>query len=585
MKKVLGIILSIMLVLSFATVVLAASVQDGTYVVETKGMYNGLKLSVTFTNGKITEVKVLEHQETAGISDLPIAKIPAEIVANNSVNIDTIAGATRTSAGILDGVKQAILLAGGNIDDFMGKTTDLREKAVVELETDVVVAGAGMAGLTAALSAAEHGYDVILLEKMPVTGGSLAVAGGGFITVNSPVYARLAPNSPKDTLEDALTAFTTISQLGGYVSDKYPNVEKVKKHFAEFGATHEWLEKQGVVFSRATAPNPGKSLGMLIAQGGGLGVAQALTSTIQANDRIDLYLSTPATKLIAENGKVTGVIAESDSTIYHIKANYVILATGGFASNPDMIAELVPAYVGTVNTAAAGSTGDGIRMAVEVGAKMYDEHWMVTAFASPTQAFLDINRQASSLQFANRVLVNEAGKRFVNEADSFTLVTNAIACSDTKTYAIFDSTNERFVPILETGLDGGNVFKGNTIEELAKNAGIDSRGLVETIMNYNQYAAAGNDPEFNKAAASLVGYADEGPYYAVEYRPSVWGSMSGVVTDEYYRVLNTEGSVIEGLYAIGEVSNKEFYNRNYQGGASLSFYSTMGRLVGGYLGK
>ncbi|MGB4186529.1 MAG: FMN-binding protein, partial [Limnochordia bacterium] len=103
MKKVLGIILSIMLVLSFATVVLAASVQDGTYVVETKGMYNGLKLSVTFTNGKITEVKVLEHQETAGISDLPIAKIPAEIVANNSVNIDTIAGATRTSAGILDG--------------------------------------------------------------------------------------------------------------------------------------------------------------------------------------------------------------------------------------------------------------------------------------------------------------------------------------------------------------------------------------------------------------------------------------------------------------------------------------------------
>lgn len=588
MRRLTGIIFTVLFVFSLFVglpEVASAAVNDGTYVVETKGMFDGLKVSVTFAGGKIAEVQVVEHSETPGISDLPIEKIPAEIAARNSVNVDSISGATKTSQGIVQAVRQAIVAAGGSVDEFMGEAADTAEKMATQLKTDVVVVGAGMGGLTAALSAAENGYEVILLEKMPFTGGSLAVAGGYFIAVESPVYARLAPNAPKDSMEDALALWTTLSKLGPFTSEKYPNWDKVKAHFAEFGATHEWMEKQGVVWAMAVPATPGASLGMLVAEGKGVGVAQSLTRTIQANDQIQLLLSTKATKLVVQDGRVTGVIAESADTIYTIEADHVILATGGFASNSEMVEQYVPQYKDTVNTAAAGNTGDGFRMAAEVGAQFYDDHWMVTAFSSPNQAFLDLNRAASSLQYANGVLVNEAGKRFVNEADFFTIITNAIAYNDGKSYAIFDSTNPNFVAILETGLSGGRVYKGSTLNELAANAGIDAAGLAATIAAYNQFAADGFDPEFNKPAASLAAYAGEGSYYAVEWNHSVWGSMSGVVTDEYYRVLNTEGNVIEGLYAIGEMSNKEFYNRNYHAGASLSFYATMGRLVGGYLGK
>lgn len=587
MKRLFALVLSIALLIGLVVpgTVAAAAVKDGTYTVESTGMYPGLKLNVTFSNGKITDVTVVEHQETPGISDLPIQKLPAEIVANNSVNVDKVSGATKTSTGIIEGVKQAILAAGGQVEDFMVSSQKEVIKNEVELETDVVVAGAGMAGLAAALSSAENGYQVILLEKMPFTGGSLAVAGGYFISVDSPVYARLVPNGPADSKEDAVAFFSMLGQLGSYQSDKYPNMDKVIAHFDEFGATHEWLEKQGVVWRMAVPATPGNSFGMLVAQGGGMGVVQALTKAVENNDKIDLYLSTPVTQLLVENGKVIGVVAESDSTVYTIKAANVILATGGFASNQDMIAEYVPQYVGTINTAAAGNTGDGFRLAAEVGAKFYDEHWMVTAFSSPAQALLDVNSQAKSLQYANGVLVNQAGKRIVNEAGFFTLITNAIAYNDTKTFAIFDSTNATFVAICESGLGTGSVFKGNTLEELAKNAGIDPNGLTATINAYNEYAAKGVDPEFDKPASNLVAYAAEGPYYAVEYNHSIWGSMSGVVTDQYYRVINTDGQVIQGLFAIGEMSNKEFYNRNYHAGCSLSFYSTMGRLVGSYLNK
>ena len=583
MKRVVCLSLSVLLIFSLFSFAILANegVQDGTYTVETAGMYDGITLEVTFEGGKIADVTVISHNETPIISDLPISTIPAHIVEKNSVNVDTIAGATSTSVGIIEGVKQAIIAAGGTIENFQGKKIDEEiVKEVVELRTDVVVAGAGMAGLSVALSAADNGLDVILLEKMPFTGGTLGVSGGYFISVDSPVYARLLPNGPADDLENALTAFINLSNSSDYnISEIYPNVEKLELHYSEIGATHLWMEGHNVVWDMAIPANPGNTLGMVRGEGGGSGVAQTLTESIQKNDKIDLHLQTAATELIIVDGNVTGIVSESATQILRISAEHIVIATGGFASNFDMVEQLVPDYVGTVNTAAAGNTGDGFRLAKQAGAAFFDDHWMVSAYP------VALNSNAAAATYGNRILVDQAGQRIVNEAAYFSIITNAIATNPTKTFAIFDSTIDAHVEALEASLPSDNVYKGSTLQELAAQSGIDGQHLANTVNNYNGYAISGHDLEFNKATNSLVEYAETGPYYAVEYTHSVWGSMSGAITNEDYSVIHEDGSVITGLYAIGEMSNKDFYNRNYHGGSSLSLYSTMGRLLGEKLAK
>ena len=167
----------------------------------------------------------------------------------------------------------------------------------------------------------------------------------------------------------------------------------------------------------------------------------------------------------------------------------------------------------------------------------------------------------------------------MNETAQYSVVSNAVAWNGGEALFLYDSSDEAVASVMETAVTLGEAFKGETIEELATAAGIDPQTLVATVERFNGYAAAGVDEELGKAAASMTAL-ENGPFYAVKFYPSYMGTIAGVVTNDDAQVINTDGEVIEGLYAAGEMSNRPYYNYGYYSAASLQIYSQMGHIAG-----
>lgn len=555
--------------------------KDGTYSVVSKGIAEGLKLDVTFDEGKISSVVVVEHGETPSISDLALERIPDLIVKNNSVNVDVVAGATFTSNGIIDGVKMAIEEAGGKVEDFNAKVENTTKQEEVEKEVDVVIAGAGLTGLTTAIAAAEKGLNVLVVEKAAKAGGSLALAMGSFFSVNGEIAKEAQID---DNKEDMMALWhRTAEEFGVHAPKEYPNYDRVSGLLDEVDNQLNWLQDKGVNFVM-TVPSSEYLPAMLVTEGGA-SVSEKLEAAAKAVG-VEFMMETPATELLVEDGKVIGLKAESDTLNCTVHAKHVVLATGGFGNNVEMMNQYhVPGIEGAELQTAAGNVGDGIKMAEKVGAAVYEEAWPLATNISTHRDFSSVVAGGNVYGFPTKMLVDQSGKRYVDEANSaMSVVSNALAMRDSKSYAIYDSSNADEVAMLEKGLDTGVVFKADTIEELAKLAHIDADALVETYDNYNQYASNGVDADFNKDASCLVAYG-EGPYYAVQAGVAMMGTYGGVKTDNNSHVLNKDGQIIEGLYAVGEMSNREYYNENYVACASLTLYSTAARLLGESLEK
>ena len=581
MKKFLCLLLTICMVLSTAVAALADAA-DGTYEVESAGNAPGMKISVTFEGGKIAGVAVVSHNETPGICDAAIERIPAAIVENNSVNVDAVTGATNTSNGIINGVIAAIELAGGSAADYQGKAeAAAAELAEVEMDCDIVVAGAGIAGLTAAVTAAEKGASVILLEKTAQVGGSLALAGGNFVSVNSEVGKSYGID---DNKEATLAYWKWCADQSVNKDTGFPDMERVEFLLDRTDMILTWMKEHQVPYYRATDVGE-QTVAKIYTEGRGAAVAATLEQrAIEAGVKI-LY-ETPAVEIIMQDGAAVGIRAQSATEDITIKAaKAVMLCTGGFGSNPEMLAELVPGYAGARSSVAAGNTGDGFKMAEAVGAALYPDAWVM-----PSGLTLDPDVSAnvadtsmfSYSALANRALVNEAGKRFTNEyiGNAYAVLTNAVAAEKCDVYYIIDgAVDEAALASLEEGAEKGVIAKADTIEALAEAIGMDAAALKGTIDAYNGYCAAGADAEFEKKADYLTAYAEEGPYYAVKFIPALLGTIYGVVTDYDGHVFDTEGNIIPGLYAAGEMSNRSFYNQVYVGAASLSLYPISSQLA------
>lgn len=580
MKKLIELVLTVMLAFSVTACSQPAkttSLADGTYTVVTEGMQEGLTLDVTFTEGKIAEVKVVSHNETAGVSDPAIERLPEIIVANNSVNVDVVAGATFTSNGIIDGVKKAIEEAGGKVEDFSAVVDQDTKKEEVVIETDVVIAGAGLTGLSTAVSAAENGLNVVVVEKMPRVGGSLSLAMGSFFSVDSEIAKEAGIDDSKENMMDL---WHRIAEYGPDVPDQYPNFDRISYVLDEVGNQLSWLQDHGVNYNNVIPMS--ETLPVMVTTDNGALVAEKLEKAA-LDAGVKILTDTPAIELITEDGKVVGLKAESATQKLTVKAPYVVLATGGFGNNLDLINELIPGFNGSYLETAVGNVGDGLAMAEAVGASVYDNCWALVTGITVSPTLSSIVPEASKISLINKMLVDQTGVRYVNEATSgLSIIPNALAQRGSKSFIICDSSDADVVKILEQGLDTGAVFKADTIEELAKAADIDASKLKSTFELYNTSAANGVDTEFEKAADSLVAYG-EGPYYAVQCVADVIGTYGGVKTNFDSQVLDKDGNPIEGLYALGEMSNREYYNEAYMACASLTMYSTVGRMLGNHL--
>lgn len=585
MKRIISLMLCVALLMPMLAMN-ALAYTAGTYTGEGFGndATTPIVVEVTFTEDAISDVKVVSHNETPGLSDPSINGVPGAIVDAQSlaIELDAYSGATKTAKGILAAVEDAAVKAGADVEALKAAPVAddvTAAKTETEQTADVVVVGAGIAGLSAALAAKEAGAEVIVIDKMPMAGGTTLVAGGILVSVGSELFAENRLES--DNLEDML-AYWKNRQAKSGVESGYPDYDRLASVLSDTGETVDWLVANDVAFDSqpyaASSAYP-----MALANGGGAGLISMLVASVEARG-VKVILNCKGTALVTdENGAVVGVKAETETENITFHADSVILATGGISQNEELVAKYSPKLTraGLVPTSAVSHTGDGFLMALEVGAGTFD------VFATP---LFNITVDPAlvgggALSIYSQLGVNANGDRFANEAAAAGwdvmdhTASDMIQDGNAPFWYIYDSANADVAALLEAGAADGVVAKGETIEELALNMHVYTANLKKSYDAYSAAVAAGEDAEFGKPAMFLTPIA-QAPFYAVKVYPTTFGSAGGVTTTEEGRVTRQDGTVIPGLYAAGEMSNRYFYNENYILAASLGLYSTMGRRAG-----
>ena len=544
-------------------------------------------MEVTFSANAIDSVKVVEHSETAGISDGAIENIPAAIVENQSLAVDTVSGATITSDAILKAVADAVAQAGGDVEALKNAAAPAGEKEAKELSADVIVVGGGGAGMAAATRLAQLGKSVILVEKSGFLGGAISVSGGNQVVMGSQL--QIDNGVADDSVESMVADFEA--------NGANKNNKEILTLFAEnVGATTDWLVAScGITFEEGLHQLGEYSHNRELAYtGGGAGFAEAMRKAVEEAG-VQVLLNTKAESLIADNGTVTGVKAASSDADYTLTAGDVVLATGGYGANKDMLTDEMKSalYYGP-----ASSTGEGIQMAQAVGAQTanmeYGKRYPNGIEVSEGMAKSTIAGNIVGWTMS-AILVNKDGNRVVNEkASNRTILEEELKQEGGELYLLLDAeTFEAWkAKLAPAGISDADIEKyleangtttpvfahGETLEEAAAAAGINADNLKATVEKYNGFVAKGSDDDFGRAATYLTKTIGEGPYYIVEQKPRFATTMGGLVINASMQVLNEAGEPISGLYAAGENCG-QVMGDDSPSGANNAWALTSGKLA------
>ncbi|MCG4581087.1 flavocytochrome c [Clostridium cochlearium] len=581
MKKFLTILLTVFM--SIGLIACGNSktgIPDGKYKGEGNGKGGKIVVEVTIKDDTITDIKVLEKNETPGY-DNAMETLTKDIIATNSLDVDVVSGCTLTSNGFLEAVKAALKSAGATPDMLkkLDKKKKDKEKKEVSETHDVIVVGAGGAGLCAAIEAKEAGADVIVLEKMPMAGGNTLISGAEYAAPNNWIQE-------KEGIKDSVEQFTQDMIKGGDAKNN-PELVKVVAENALDGA--KWLRDEvGVRWEDNLMFFGGHSVKRSLVPVGASGKEIINKQLAKVKSlKIPVLYETPATELITdEKGKVVGVKAESEDKKYTFKTNKaVVLTTGGFGSNLEMRMKYNPEIDEKVlSTNTVGSTGDGIIMAEKVGAALDGMQYIQTyPICDPLTGTLLYFGDAR--MYGHTIMVNKEGKRFVEELDRRDVISMAIkkqtgsVCYQLLDQRGLDDSNlvEPHAAEIEYLYKNKLLVKADTIEEAAKFFDIDAKELKATVERYNGYVKAGKDEEFNKRSMPFP--IEKGPFYILKAAPAVHHTMGGVKINTNAQVLNKEGKVIEGLYAAGEVTGG-IHGTNRLGSNALADITVFGRIAG-----
>lgn len=584
MKKLLTILLSCFMVLSLvacstpAETVTEGAV-SGTFTGEAEGFQGKVVATVTIDNNAITEISFDESENKSQLlSDDARAEFASKIVNTQSLEVEAVSGATVSSSAFISAVEAALTSAGLEASDLTAVTTTV-EKTEVEETVDVVVAGAGGAGTAAALTALQNGKTVIVVEKQGITGGATAMAGGGTVATGS-AWA----------LEDGYTETAEELKATMFANGHNNNYEPTLDVFVNnVGEAFNWLVAEdgaNVAYVRDSSSRT------YSADGRGAAVVSTLVAGIEANGG-KILTGTPATELLVEDGKVVGLIAESEDTKYTIHASSVILATGGFGANDEMVPDKYKAFV---YAGAAGTTGDGIKMAEAVNANLVNMEFVnvqPNSIVKPSGLGQYTNPGVNgAYNTSGAFLVSDQGVRFANEVGSSWVLLNAMAENEA-TYLIcdqasFDAFNagmmkshiyseEDLATWLENEGSSNPLFIGaDTLTELASKLGLPEGTLEATAEKFNEDVKAGTDEFGRELSHELAG---EGKYYAVQMWNRYYATLGGLEINENCQVLNTNGEVIEGLYAVGETAGG-LEGDIYYPGSLFSWAMTSGHVAG-----
>ncbi|WP_313132886.1 flavocytochrome c [Anaerocolumna sp.] len=541
--------------------------KPGTYEGTAKGFGGDIVATVVLSADRIEEITVVGDSETEGIGSVAIETLPALMVEKQTVNVDAVTSATVSSNAIIEAVTKALESGGVDVSALTAVEAGEVEKKEEILETDVVVIGAGGAGMTAAIDLKNAGINVIIVEKMPMVGGNTIKATGGMNAAETSVQAKLG-------IEDTVEQFVEDTMTGGYNVNNKDLVTVMAENSAD---AIDWLDSIGAPLPEVSFSG-GATNKRIHRPEGGAGVGAYLVEKFSNNlDSlgIEVMLNTTATEILSENGAVTGIKAEGKEADYTIHAKAVILATGGFGANEELYTKYRPELKGYVTTNTPGATGDGIVMAEAIGANLVDIEQIQT---HPTVEQTTSIMITESVRGGGAILVNQEGKRFTNELLTRDVVSDAIVKQEGNySYIIFDQLLRDNLSAIEKYVENNITQQADTIEELAGLIGADSATLTETLMTWNEAVAAKNDKEFDRTTG-MDNDITTGPFYAIKVAPGVHHTMGGVEINTSAEVIATTGTPIPGLFAAGEVTGG-VHGANRIGGNAVADIVVFGRVA------
>jgi len=590
---------------------------SGDFTGTAKGFGGDVSVTLTLTDGAITGCTAEGKDETQGVGSEAIAKMPGEIAESGSIAVDGVSGATVTSTAIKEAAAAALTAAGLNPDDYetaVEKTGSAEDSTV---DADVVVVGAGGAGMTAAITAAAEGKSVVILESQSMVGGNSVRATGG-MNAGKTVYQDEnefgESAGVEKTLKTAAEKYAdneTITALAKTVSEQWAayqanptgyfdsvelmeldtmiggkginDPELVETLCANSADAIDWLDEHGITLHNVSSFG-GASVKRIHrpvnAEGKTVSVGSYMIPLLQENCEkagVKMMLDTTATEILTDaNGAAVGVKATGASgETVTVNAKAVVLASGGFGANLDMVVKYKPELKGFMTTNAPGIQGQGIEMAQAIGAATVD---MDQIQIHPTVEANTAALITEGLRGDGAVLINAEGKRFIDEVGTRDVVSAAeIAQTGSYSWLVVDQAMVDASSVIQGYIKKGYTVTGATYEELGKAMGVDAAAFAETMEKWNGYVEAKNDPDFGRT--SFANPLNTAPYYAVKVTAGVHHTMGGLKINANTEVLNEKGEVIPGLFAAGEVTGG-VHGANRLGGNAVADFTVFGRIAG-----
>lgn len=590
---------------------------SGDFTGTAKGFGGDVSVTLTLTDGAITGCTAEGKDETEGVGSQAIAKMPGEIAESGSIAVDGVSGATITSTAIKEAAAAALTAAGLNPDDYK---TAVENNATAEdstVDADVVVVGAGGAGMTAAITAAAEGKSVVILESQSMVGGNSVRATGG-MNAGKTVYQDEnefgESAGVEKTLKTAAEKYAdneTITALAKTVSEQWAayqanptgyfdsvelmeldtmiggkginDPELVETLCANSADAIDWLDEHGITLHNVSSFG-GASVKRIHrpvnAEGKTVSVGSYMIPLLQENCEkagVKMMLDTTATEILTDaNGAAVGVKATGASgETVTVNAKAVVLATGGFGANLDMVVKYKPELKGFMTTNAPGIQGQGIEMAQAIGAATVD---MDQIQIHPTVEANTAALITEGLRGDGAILINEEGQRFIDEVGTRDVVSAAeIAQTGSYSWLVVDQAMADASSVIQGYIKKGYTVTGETYEELGKAMGVDAAAFAETMEKWNGCVEAKNDPDFGRT--SFANPLNTAPYYAVKVTAGVHHTMGGLKINANTEVLNEKGEVIPGLFAAGEVTGG-VHGANRLGGNAVADFTVFGRIAG-----
>ena len=613
MKKLISIVLCVCMVLSMGLVVMADGV-SGDFTGTAQGLGGDVVVTLTLKDGKIVGCTATGDKETEGIGSKVIDSFPAIVAESGSIAVDAISGATVTSDAFVAAAEAALTEAGLNPEDYKTAiATAAGEDRTVD--ADVVVVGAGGAGMTAAISAAADGLKVVVVESQAMVGGNSVRATGGMNAAKTPLqdkntFGESAGVEKTLAAAEGYADNETITALAATVSEQWEaykanpegyfdsvelmeldtmiggkginNPELVKTLCSNTADSIVWLDSVGASLTSVGAFG-GASVKRIHRpvneEGKTLSVGAYIVPILEKNLQdagVEIILNTTVDTILTDaNGAACGVSGvANDGSKLTVNADAVILTTGGFGANLDMVVSYKPELAGFMTTNAAGIQGQGIKMAEALGAATVD---MNQIQIHPTVEANTASLITEGLRGDGAILVNAEGKRFFDEVSTRDKVSAAeIAQPGSYSYLIVDQAMADASNVIQGYIKKGFTTQGETYEELAKALGMDEATFAETMNTWNSYVEAKNDPDFGRT--SFANPLNTAPYYAIKVTAGVHHTMGGLKINPAAEVLTEDGSAIAGLFAAGEVTGG-VHGANRLGGNAVADFVVFGRIA------